>query len=82
MQANGTGDSQFTAGSFSRSNGATVSFNRSNASGSLNAEAGNLFFTNPSPLVGQRQRAIRAGDEFGHGESQQPGGLHDHAGPY
>ncbi|HLX61155.1 MAG TPA: PA14 domain-containing protein, partial [Planctomycetota bacterium] len=50
MQANGTGDAQFIAGSFTRSNGATITLDRSNAVAGAGLETGNLFFASPSPL--------------------------------
>ncbi len=51
LQANGTGDSQLIASSFSRSNGATITLDRSNAIAGAGLETGNLFFATPSPLT-------------------------------
>ncbi|HLX62872.1 MAG TPA: C25 family cysteine peptidase [Planctomycetota bacterium] len=51
LQANGTGDSQFIAAAFTRSNGATFTLDRSNAVAGAGLETGNLFFANPSPLT-------------------------------
>lgn len=50
LTPNGTSSSILTASAFARSNGATFTLDRSNASGVPGADGGHLFFTTPAPL--------------------------------